>query len=95
MNEHIRSAIDALAKEYEESVILLDSPEFDDAFVGISEDFRAIYDYDKMVESLTAQDNISMEEAEEFIGYNTLRALPYMGEKAPIILMYGKEALER
>ena len=32
-------------------------------------------------------DNISYEEAVEFIKYNTLRELPYIGSNAPIVLM--------
>lgn len=31
---------------------------------------------------------MEIEEAQEFIDYNTVRALPYMGDKRPIIV-YG------
>lgn len=70
-----------------ENAIVFENPEYQDAIVGydvISE--RVIYDYDKMIKSLITNDNMSYEEAIEFIEYNTIRACPYMGDKAPIIL---------
>jgi hypothetical protein len=56
----------------------------------VSEDGRVVYDYNLMIESLMQSDNMTYDEASEFIDYNTIRALPYMGEKAPIV-MYSKE----
>ena len=70
---------------YDDTVVL-DSPEFASAVTGISEDGRLIYSYDLMAEGLAMYDGMTIEEAEEFIDYNTIRALPYMGEKAPIIM---------
>lgn len=32
------------------------------------------------------EDGMDYDEAAEFIDYNTVRACPYMGERAPIIL---------
>lgn len=62
------------------------NPDFIHAIIGISNDGRLVYSYVKMVETLMLSDNMSYEEATEFIDYNTLRAIPYMGEKAPIVL---------
>lgn len=45
-----------------EDVLLLSNYSYDDALIGVTEDGRAVYDY------------------------NTIRALPYMGEQAPIIM---------
>lgn len=59
---------------------------YDDALVGVSEDGRAIYDYDKMVDWLINKYDWTDEEAVEWIEYNTIRALPYFGENAPIIM---------
>lgn len=67
-------------------VIVFQTPDFASAFVGTSDDGRAIYSYTLMVESLMLEDNMSHNEAIEFIDYNAIRALPYMGEKAPIIV---------
>lgn len=71
---------------FEESVVF-EKPDFVDAVVGISEDGRVIYAYEKMVRSLMQSGGMDYEEATEFIDYNTLGALPSMGEKAPIVLM--------
>lgn len=67
-----------------ESVLLFESPSYDTAFVGITEDGRAVYEYEKMVEHLVETDNMTEEEAEEFIQYNTIRSLPYY-ENSPVV----------
>lgn len=59
---------------------------YDDALIGVSEDGRAIYDYDKMVDWLVDKYDWTDDEAVEWIEYNTIRALPYFGEGAPIIM---------
>lgn len=69
-----------------EDVIIFENESYDDALIGISEDNRAIYSFEKMVQWLVEKDNISEEEAIEWIEYNTIRALPYIGSKAPIIM---------
>ena len=73
----------------EESVVF-ENPDYVSAIIGVSEDGRVIYDYNLMIESLMKSDNMTYDEASEFIDYNTIRALPYMGEKTPIV-MYSKE----
>lgn len=74
-----------LENGYEDVVILVDYS-YDDALIGVTEDNRAVYDYDKMVAWLMETESWSMDEAVEWIEYNTIRALPYMGPNAPIIL---------
>lgn len=69
-----------------EDVIIFKSPDYEDAFIGISHDNRAVYSYSKMVECLMKEDGISEIDAIEFIDYNTIRAIPYMGEYAPIVV---------
>lgn len=59
---------------------------YDDALIGVSEDGRAIYDFEKMVDWLMKEEGLSDDEAVEWIEYNTIRALPYFGEDAPIIM---------
>lgn len=59
---------------------------YDDALIGVSEDGRAIYDFDKMVDWLIEKYGWSDTESIEWIEFNTLRALPYMGGDAPIIM---------
>lgn len=69
-----------------EDVCYLDSFSYDDALIGVSYDNRAIYDYNKMVEWLINENGFTKEGAIEWIDYNTIRAIPYMGDKAPIIM---------
>ena len=69
-----------------EDVLLLDSYSYDDALVGVTEDGRAVYDFNKMVAWLMETEGLSKEEAIEWIEYNTIRALPYYGQEAPIIM---------
>ena len=68
-----------------DDVIIFDNPSYEGALVGISWDNQAIYDYDLMVESLM-KEGMTHEEAEDWISYNTARAIPYMGEYAPILM---------
>ena len=82
MNQKIREALCDMGHE---DAIIFDGPEFDDAIVGVTDDGQVVYDYDKMVLCMMRQDNISEEEAIEFIEFNTIRALPYV-ENAPIVM---------
>ncbi len=75
-----------LCENDHEDTVILESPDYLSAIVGISEEGRLIYSYDKMVKHLMTAENIDAEEAMEFIDYNTIRALPYAGEMAPIVL---------
>lgn len=69
-----------------DDVVYLVNYSYDDALIGVSDDNRAIYDYNKMVEWLVKEKSWTTLEAMEWIDYNTIRALPYMGEKCPIIM---------
>ena len=59
---------------------------YDTAIIGVTDDNRAVYDYNKMVEWLINTEGFTEEEAVEWIDYNTLRAIGYFGEDAPIIM---------
>lgn len=86
-NEVIKITIEEkiLENGYED-VKILTNYSYDDAAIGITEDNRVVYDFDKMIEWLMKIENFTYEEAVEWIEFNTIRALPYMGEKAPIIM---------
>lgn len=71
----------------EDGTVILRDPDYADALIGITEEGRAVYELNKMVECLVQNDGMTPEEAADFIMYNTLRSLPYMGDKAPIIMM--------
>lgn len=78
------------SKDQEIEIKVFSNPSYENSIIGISYDNRVIYDYDLMIEDLMEEEDLSFEDALEFLEYNTLRALPYMGEDAPIIL-YTKE----
>ena len=80
------NALEKIINAGYEDVIYLVNYSYDDALIGISEDNRAVYDYDKMVKWLIEEESFTEIEAIEWIDYNTIRALPYMGDKAPIIM---------
>lgn len=69
-----------------EDIVIFSNPDYASAFIGVSEDNRAVYDFNKMVEYLIEMDDMTEIEAIDFIGYNTLRALPYFGDNAPIVI---------
>ena len=68
-----------------EDVRVFDDYDYADAFIGMSDDGRAVYSYDKMVEWLMLKEDWSFEEAVEWIDYNTMRALPYYPD-GPIVV---------
>lgn len=74
------------AEEQEIEVKVFSCPSYKNSIIGISYDNRVIYDYDLMIEDLMQEEDLSYEDALEFLEYNTLRSLPYMGNDAPIIL---------
>lgn len=69
-----------------EDVILFAGNSYDTAFVGITEDNRAVYDFNKMVEWLMAKQEINREAAMDWICYNTICDLPNSGPLGPIIM---------
>ena len=71
--------------EYEGVKYLTDFS-YDTALIGVSDDNRAVYDFDKMVDWLVDKQKFEYEEAKEWIEINTIRALPHFGEGVPIIM---------
>ena len=69
-----------------EGVKYLTDFSYDSALIGVTDDNRAVYDYELMVEWLMKEEEWSFEDAVEWVNFNTIRALPYMGEDAPIII---------
>lgn len=86
MNRNMRSAEDRILDAGFKDVIIFKDFSYDSALVGVSDDNRAIYDFDLMIEWLMWAEDFEEDEAVEWIEVNTLRALPYMGDKAPIIM---------
>ena len=69
-----------------EDFIIFENPDYDSAIIGITDDNQVVYDYDKMILFLEQEDNMSYEDAADFINYNTIRSLPYAGKYVPVIV---------
>lgn len=65
-----------------DKVVLFSNPTYETAFIGISNDERAVYDYDKMIEFLIKEYGMSPEESMDFISFND----SFRDEYTPIIL---------
>ena len=58
------------------------------AIIGLARDLsRVVYSYDKLIKCFMKVNDWDYEEADEWVEYNVVRALPYYGEHAPLILM--------
>ena len=66
--------------------LVFDNPAYDNSIIGKTFDGRAIYDIELMAEELASDDELTVEEAMDFINYNAIRSLPYAGEKAPVVV---------
>ena len=82
----MRSAEEKILDNGWEDIVILKDFSYDSALIGISDDGRAVYDFNLMVEWLMFTEDFDEIEAIEWIEVNTLRALPYMGDKSPIIM---------
>ena len=82
INENIRREI----AEFNEGSMVFDNPAFDNSIIGMTTDDQVVYDYDKMVEEMMLDDNISQEEAADWIQFNSSRSIHYAGKLAPIIM---------
>jgi hypothetical protein len=71
-----------------EEIIVADG--YEDAVIGVAYVHNVghvtVYDVGKCLDVLVTRDGMSYEDAREFFDYNTMRSLPYMGEKAPIFV---------
>ena len=70
-----------------ENVAYFTEPHYVPAIIGMTHDGNhVVYDYRKMVDYLVETDGMEVTEAYEFIDYNTIRSIPYMGEYAPVVV---------
>ena len=58
------------AAGYEDAVVF-ESPDYDDAIIGVTYDGCVVYDYDLMVKHLVEKQGMDWDEAVDFIGYNS------------------------
>lgn len=91
---------------YENSIVY-DDPSFDNSIIGVDVNGKTVYLYPLMALEYVEDDfeyakheyegnlddytSDTLLEAYEFIDYNTIRATPYMGPLAPVIIDYNPE----
>lgn len=69
-----------------DNAVVFENPSYETAIVGYDiHSKRIIYDYNLMIYYLVVNEQMTEEEAAEFIDFNTIRSLDYI-ENAPIIL---------
>jgi hypothetical protein len=66
--------------------LILDNESYDNSIIGVTLDGRVIYDFNLMVEEYMLDNDCSEIDVVEWIEYNTMRAIPYFGDKAPIVV---------
>ena len=73
--------VDTDCKEIDGEALLIGSGEealaLKPAIIGVSDDSRYVYDYDKLIECFMSYNNWTDDEAIEWYEVNTLRSLPY------------------
>lgn len=77
----------ALVDDGYEDVMLFDCPDYDDAIIGVTLDDRAVYDLNLMAECLVRRYGWTPVDALDWIGYNTLPALPSEGAPPYPVIM--------
>ena len=66
--------------------IVFDNYAYDNSIIGATLDGRVVYCYEYMVKELMNDNSWCEVDAIEWLEYNTIRAIPYCGEKAPIVV---------
>ena len=76
-----------------EDAIVFDNHAYDNSIIGTTLDGRAIYSFELMVKELMEDEGWSEIDAVEWIEYNTIRTLPYAGDKAPMIVYTDEDVV--
>ena len=80
--EELREYLEAQGHE---ETVFFENPSFVKAITGITDSEQLIYDYNLMILAAMEEENWSEEEAIEWIDYNTIRSIPYIGQYHPIV----------
>ena len=70
----------------DEETVILEPSYLDEAIVGINQDGKLIYDYDLLVKANIEHEGMTYEEAVEWVEFNTLRSVPFMGRLHPEVM---------
>lgn len=68
-----------------EETVFFEHPSMVKAITGITSSGQLIYDYNLMIEAAMEEEGWTCEDAIDWIEYNTLRSIPYMGNYHPIV----------
>ena len=80
--EELREYLEAQGHE---ETVFFENPSFVKAITGITDSGQLIYDYELMIAAAMEEENWDTDEAIDWIEYNTLRSIPYMGHTHPIV----------
>jgi hypothetical protein len=80
--EELREFLEAQGHE---ETVFFENPSFVKAITGITDSGQLIYDYDLMIAAAMEEEGWDAEGAIEWIEYNTIRSIPYMGYAHPIV----------
>lgn len=85
----------------DETIILEPQKDFNKGIIGVTEDkCHLVYDFQKLVAGMAGENFMNksnddertfedfLQEASEWVDYNTIRSLPYMNEKYRPIIIY-------
>jgi len=87
MSDINKTPLDILLEKGYDDVIIFRCPDYTNALIGLTDDYNAVYDYSLMIDWLIENEDMSEEEAVDFISYND--SFSY-GEHYPIIY-YGED----
>jgi len=76
-----------IAECYNENAIMFDNPSFDNSVVGVTTDGRVVYSMTSMIEELSEDEDICLEDSLDFIDYNTVRILNYLDKDTRPVIM--------
>lgn len=85
LKEYIKEQIED--EEIASEVVILEGDEFADGFIGLTADtYHAVYSYERLLGSLSTQNNWTLAQSVEWLDCNTLRSIPYMPLRKSIII---------
>ena len=75
-----------LREQLPQGAVILDDSSYDNSIIGTTLDGGLIYSYERMVEEYMIDNDCGEDEALDWIGYNTIRAIPYLPDPKPMIV---------
>ena len=83
----MKSAAERLVENgYENVVVFAGEYTYDDALIAVTDDERAVYDFDKMVSWLAKHEGVDELTATEWLDHEMLLGLQEMGPDGPVVI---------